>query len=106
MGKPSADIQNFSRDPQHYSEEETLTNILDSINSFNDAIVNTAWVSSNIDTKDNTYYYLLSFIPGTTKWRINRLHKTTYVSEYATGEGDINTAWANRKTLETYATIY
>lgn len=48
-----------------------------------------SYVSSNIDTADSTDYYFLSFIPGTTKWKIKRLNKTTYVSDYATGDGTI-----------------
>jgi hypothetical protein len=63
------------------------------------------WVSSNIDMTDGTYYYFLSFIPATTKWRINRLNKTSYVSDYATGDSSISTAWTNRAS-QTYATIY
>ena len=74
--------------------EETLQNI-----------ANSQYVSSNIDVEDETNYYFLSFIPGTTKWRINRLNKTTYVSDYATGDSSIATAWTNR-TTQTYATIY
>lgn len=64
-----------------------------------------AWISSNIDMADATYYYFLSFISNTTKWRINRLNKTSYVSDYATGDSAIATAWTNRAT-QTYATIY
>ena len=63
------------------------------------------WVSSNIDTEDATNYYFLSFIPGTTKWRINRLNKTSYVSDYAIGDSDIETAWTDRAS-QTYAIIY
>jgi len=76
------------------AKEETLQSIADS-----------QYVSSNIDTEDTTNYYFLSFIPGTTKWRINRLNKTTYVSDYAVGDSDIETAWTNR-TLQTYSTTY
>lgn len=75
--------------------EETLQSIADKKD----------YVSSNIDTTDSTYYYFLSFLPGTTNWRINRLNKTTYVSDYATGDSDIAIAWTNRAT-QTYATIY
>jgi len=74
--------------------EETLQSIIES-----------SWVSSNIDIADATYYYFLSFIPTTTKWRINRLNKTSYVSDYATGDSSISTAWTDRAT-QTYATIY
>lgn len=63
------------------------------------------YISSNIDTEDAINYYFLSFISGTTKWRINRLNKTTYVSDYAIGDSDITTAWTNR-TMQTYITIY
>lgn len=151
----SQDIENFSRDPQHHSEEETLSLVLEKLNELKEiaatdevlqaistaiqniesfgakdesittltdaiqaqgveplateetlqSIADSQYVSSNIDTTDATNYYFLSFIPGTTKWRINRLNKTTYVSDYATGEGDIETAWADR-TTQTYSTIY
>jgi len=74
--------------------EETLQSIIDN-----------QYVSSNIDTEDATNYYFLSFIPGTTKWRINRLNKTTYVSDYAVGNSDIDTAWTDR-TTQTYLTTY
>lgn len=69
------------------------------------SIVDSSWVSSNIDMDDATYYYFLSFIPDSTKWRINRLNKTSYVSDYATGDSAIATAWTNRAS-QTYATIY
>lgn len=69
------------------------------------AIADSSFVSSNIDTADATNYYFLSFISGTTKWRINRLNKSTYVSEYAIGDSSIATAWTNR-TTQTYSTIY
>lgn len=69
------------------------------------SIAGNSWVSSNIDMADSTYYYFLSFIPGTTKWRINRLNKTSYVSDYAIGNSAIATAWINRAS-QTYATIY
>lgn len=64
-----------------------------------------SYVASNIDMSDATYYYFLSFIPNSTKWRINRLHKTTFVSDYALGDSSIATAWTDRAT-QTYSTIY
>lgn len=78
--------------------EETLEEILQSITG-------NQYVSSNIDTTDATNYYFLSFIPGTTKWRINRLNKTSYVSDYAIGDSDIETAWTDRAS-QTYTIIY
>jgi hypothetical protein len=69
------------------------------------SVTGNLWISSNIDMADGTYYYFLSFLPSTTKWRINRLNKTSYVSDYATGDSSISTAWTNRAT-QTYATIY
>ena len=69
------------------------------------SITGNQYVSSNIDTEDATNYYFLSFIPGTTKWRINRLNKTSYVSDYAIGDSDIETAWTDRAS-QTYAIIY
>lgn len=69
------------------------------------SIVDSSWVSSSIDMTDATYYYFLSFIPGTTKWRINQLNKTTYESGYKVGDSDINLAWDDRTTY-LYDIIY
>ena len=92
-------LEDLSSSTINPATEETLQDILANQGNIND------WVSSNIDTADSTYYYFLSFFQGTTKWRINRLNKTTYVSDYATGDGDIATAWTNRAS-QTYATTY
>ena len=64
-----------------------------------------SWVSSSIDMTDATNYYFLSFIPNTTKWRINQLNKTTYESAYKVGDSNINLAWDDRKTY-LYDIIY
>lgn len=93
-GGVSKYITNVAGETINPATEETLQGIAGS-----------SWISSNIDTVDATYYYFLSFIAGTTKWRINRLNKTSYVSDYATGDSSIATAWTNR-TTQTYATIY
>jgi len=90
----SVNIENIINDKINPASEETLQSIADS-----------QYVSSNIDTADTTNYYFLSFIPGTTKWRINRLNKTTYISDYVVGDSDIETAWTDR-TTQTYSKIY
>ncbi len=65
----------------------------------------TEYVSWNIDTADWTYYYFMSFLPWTEKWRINRLNKSTYVSDYATWDSDLQDAWDDRAT-HTYLISY
>ncbi len=90
----SISISGGGVDTSNLATEETLQ-----------SITGNQYVSSNIDTEDATNYYFLSFIPGTTKWRINRLNKTSYVSDYAIWDSDINTAWTNRAS-QTYAIIY
>lgn len=88
-------ISNPTANPETWlAKEETLQSIAGNF-----------LVSSNIDMSDATYYYFLSFIPNSTKWRINRLNKTSYVSDYATGDSTIATAWTNRAT-QTYSIIY
>ena len=94
------------------SSQADLKRIADNQGNINSAteeilqsITGNQYVSSNIDTEDATNYYFLSFIPGTTKWRINRLNKTSYVSDYAIGDSDIETAWTDRAS-QTYAIIY
>lgn len=96
-------IEGQEINPSTSEKQDEIKTAIENINLDTSTLVE--WVSSNLDMTDNTYYYFLSFIPTTTKWRINRLNKTSYVSDYATGESSISTAWTDRAT-QTYATIY
>lgn len=97
---------NLKSDPKSIKLEEIGSSLINPATEETlQSIVDSNWVPSSIDVEDATNYYFLSFIPGTTKWRIKRLNQSTYVSDYAIGDSSITTAWSNR-TTQTYSTTY
>lgn len=83
------DIKNAKVNP---ATEETLQSLQE-------------WESSKADLTSPRFYYLMSFIPRSEKWKISRISKTSYESTYALGEKDLETAWSNRESL-TYSITY
>ena len=59
-------------------------------------------INSSIDIASDDYYYFLSYLKGTTQWRIKRMSKTTYAVDFVEGDSDVATAWTDRKS-KTYS---
>jgi len=59
-------------------------------------------INSSIDIASDDYYYFLSYLKGTTQWRIKRMSKTTYAVDFVEGDSDVATAWTDRES-KTYS---